>query len=146
LSIGKEGPLIHISSCLANLFLSRGLFTRLNNNQELRLQILTAACASGVACNFGAPIGGVLFGIEVTAMYYSTRSYWKCFYVAIVGALFFKWLLYITSQSSDALWQTKFDPAPYDITEVVFYLLFGGLTGERGRGEGRREGGERGSV
>ena len=35
--------------------------------------MLAAACAVGVACCFGAPIGGVLFSIEVTSVYFAVR-------------------------------------------------------------------------
>jgi hypothetical protein len=36
-------------------------------------QLLAAACAIGVAGNFGAPFGGLLFSIEVTSTYVRGR-------------------------------------------------------------------------
>ena len=35
----------------------------------------------------GAPIGGVLFSLEVTATYFYIPIYWKCFFTAVVGAV-----------------------------------------------------------
>ena len=37
--------------------------------------IITAASAAGVAVAFGSPIGGVLFSIEVSALYLSLGGY-----------------------------------------------------------------------
>ena len=37
---------------------------------------------SGVACCFAAPVGGVLFSIEVTAVYFAVRNYWRGFFAA----------------------------------------------------------------
>ncbi len=54
--------------------------------------MLAAACAVGVACCFAAPIGGVLFSIEVTAVYFAVRDYWRGFFAAGIGALTFRLL------------------------------------------------------
>lgn len=42
--------------------------------------MLTAAVASGVTATFGAPIGGVLFSIEVSSTYYMVSNLWKAFF------------------------------------------------------------------
>lgn len=68
-------------------------------------QMLSAGCAAGIAANLGtligltlfiieigAPIGGVLFSIEVTSTYYPMRNYWFSYLTAITGALTFRWL------------------------------------------------------
>lgn len=44
--------------------------------------MLTAAVAAGVTATFGAPIGGVLFSIEVTSTYYFVSNFWKTFFCA----------------------------------------------------------------
>ena len=66
LSIGKEGPFVHISSCVAMALIRLPLFRRIGQSDHLRNQVLAAGCAAGVASTFGAPVGGVLFSIEVT--------------------------------------------------------------------------------
>lgn len=42
--------------------------------------------AQGVAATFYAPIGGVLFSIEVTTVYFAVRNYWRGFFAACCGA------------------------------------------------------------
>lgn len=62
LSLGKEGPLVHVSCCLA-FFISR-FFKQFKNNEALKRRIFAAAAAAGVSVAFGSPLGGVLFGLE----------------------------------------------------------------------------------
>ena len=51
-----------------------------------------AAIAAGVTAVFGAPIGGVLFSIEVSSTYYMVSNLWKAFFCATMGVLTFKFL------------------------------------------------------
>ena len=86
LSLGKEGPMVHIAICLGiNLIISweaiplnviflvlfffKGnifsyLFPKYGKNEAKKREILSAAAAAGVSVAFGAPIGGVLFSLE----------------------------------------------------------------------------------
>ena len=41
---------------------------------------------------FTPSLGGVLFSIEVTSVYFAVRNYWRGFFAAIIGALFFAML------------------------------------------------------
>ena len=66
------------------------IFRRLNENEPLRRQMLAAGCAAGVASTFGAPVGGVLFSIEVTATYYSVAHLWKAMFTAVAAAVVFR--------------------------------------------------------
>lgn len=52
-------------------------------------QLLAAACAIGVAANFGSPFGGLLFSIEVTSTYYPIRNYYYSFVCALSGSFIF---------------------------------------------------------
>ena len=63
LNLGKEGPFVHVACCLGNL-LAR-LFPKFSNNEGKKREILSAASAAGVSVAFGAPLGGVLFSLEV---------------------------------------------------------------------------------
>ena len=58
LSLGKEGPFVHIATCIGNI--SCRMFSKYNHNDGKRREVLSAGAASGVAVAFGAPIAGVL--------------------------------------------------------------------------------------
>ena len=62
LSLGKEGPFVHIATCVGNI--SCRIFPKYNHNDAKRREVLSASAASGVAVAFGAPIAGVLFSLE----------------------------------------------------------------------------------
>jgi chloride channel 2 len=51
---------------------------------------LTAAIAVGVTCTFGAPIGGVLFAIEVSSTTFTVHNLWKSFLASTISVLLFK--------------------------------------------------------
>jgi len=86
MSLGKEGPFVHIAGCIAS-FLP---YSQLDSNKTLRHQFLTAAVAVGVTCTFGAPIGGVLFAIEVSSSTFTVSNLWKAFFASTVTVLCFK--------------------------------------------------------
>jgi len=62
LPIGIEGPIIHISSGIASQLARLAPFRHLD-----RKLILASTTSGAVAAAWGAPIGGVLFSIEVTS-------------------------------------------------------------------------------
>ena len=96
LSIGSEGPLVHISSCVTNLIMNyTEYFDEIFYSATLKREVLTAAVAIGVSTTFNAPVGGVLFAVEVTATYFLLSNYWKVFIAAIVSAITFTILNYI---------------------------------------------------
>ncbi|KAG6820744.1 H(+)/Cl(-) exchange transporter 3 [Arthromyces matolae] len=72
LSLGKEGPFVHIASCIGNI-ISR-FFSKYENNEAKRREILSAACAAGVAVAFGAPIGGTLFSLEEVSYFFPPKA------------------------------------------------------------------------
>ena len=62
LSLGKEGPMVHMACCTGNILAY--LFPKYGRNEAKKREILSAASAAGVSVAFGAPIGGVLFSLE----------------------------------------------------------------------------------
>lgn len=58
-------------------------FKRLKKNPHIYIQMLTVSGSIGMAAATGAPIGGTLFGIEVTTAFYQTRNYWWTHLVAV---------------------------------------------------------------
>ncbi|RAZ51853.1 hypothetical protein DK853_46455, partial [Klebsiella oxytoca] len=65
LSVGKEGPSVHYATCCGYLLTKWLLRDTLTYSTQY--EYLTAASGAGVAVAFGAPIGGVLFGLEEIA-------------------------------------------------------------------------------
>ena len=61
--LGKEGPFVHISTCLAYLVGRR--FPKYRENERKMRELLSAGCSSGLSAVFGAPIAGILFSYEV---------------------------------------------------------------------------------
>eukprot|EP00047_Mylnosiga_fluctuans_P007977 m.256438 g.256438 ORF g.256438 m.256438 type:complete len:811 (-) comp20163_c0_seq1:227-2659(-) len=136
LLIGKEGPFVHIASMVAQQLMKRvPIFSIFKNNQGRRLEILSAACAVGVACSFGSPIGGVLFSIEVTSSYFAVRNYWRGFFATVTGAFVFRLLSLIRSDASTitTLFSTDSETAiPYRMPEIIAFAILGIITGFAG--------------
>lgn len=66
LCLGKEGPFVHISTCVGYLVAKR--FPKYQANGRKMREMLSVACSSGLSVAFGAPIGGVLFSYEVSSV------------------------------------------------------------------------------
>ncbi|KAI0769196.1 Cl-channel protein [Irpex lacteus] len=89
LSLGKEGPLVHVSCCMAYLF---SKFFRLNptESQAQKRKLLAAAASAGVSVAFGSPLGGVLFGLEeLDTFAFSNESdvMWRGFVISVIAAV-----------------------------------------------------------
>ncbi|XP_030373592.1 chloride channel protein 2 isoform X5 [Scaptodrosophila lebanonensis] len=131
--LGKEGPFVHIASIVAQL-LSKLVtsFQGIYENESRNSEMLAAACAVGVGSCFAAPVGGVLFSIEVTTTYFAVRNYWRGFFAAVCGATVFR-LLAVWFQNADtvrALFLTNFTTEfPFDPQELFVFALIGFICG-----------------
>ncbi|KAI8129670.1 Chloride channel protein 2 [Lucilia cuprina] len=127
--LGKEGPFVHIASIVAQL-LSKLVtsFQGIYENESRNSEMLAAACAVGVGACFAAPVGGVLFSIEVTTTYFAVRNYWRGFFAAVCGATVFR-LLAVWFQNADtvrAVFLTNFTTEfPFDPQELFVFALMG---------------------
>ncbi|KAL2124070.1 hypothetical protein VTJ04DRAFT_435 [Mycothermus thermophilus] len=83
--LGKEGPLVHVACCCANLFTK--LFPSINNNEARKREVLSAAAAAGISVAFGSPIGGVLFSLEQLSYYFPDKTMWQSFVCAMTAAV-----------------------------------------------------------
>nr|CAG8467343.1 7678_t:CDS:10 [Entrophospora candida] len=90
MTLGKEGPFVHIACCIGNV-ISR-LFHKYNKNEGKRREILSASAAAGVSVAFAAPIGGVLFSLEEVSYYFPSKTLCRSFFCAIVAAVSLKGL------------------------------------------------------
>ncbi|XP_065159562.1 chloride channel protein 2 isoform X3 [Atheta coriaria] len=134
--LGKEGPFVHIASIVATLLskLVTG-FQGIYENESRTTEMLAAACAVGVASCFAAPVGGVLFSIEVTTVYFAVRNYWRGFFAAVCGATIFR-LLAVWFEGADtvtAVFRTNFAmDFPFDPQELFVFALIGVVSGVGG--------------
>lgn len=83
LSLGKEGPYVHIATAVGNI--SCRIFSKYSKNDGKRREILSASAACGVAVAFGAPIGGVLFSLEEVSYYFPSKTLFRTFFCCIVS-------------------------------------------------------------
>ncbi|KAG8958639.1 hypothetical protein FRC03_008939 [Tulasnella sp. 419] len=137
LSLGKEGPLVHVSSCLASLLLSlikpvttaQSPFQKQNESQ--RRKILAAAATAGVAIAFGSPLGGVLFGLEEldTKLFSDEQLIWRAFVTSAVAATTLAYIdpfgsgkLVLFQVTTSQLWR-GFELAPWLVLGVIGGLL-----------------------
>ncbi|KAK5983865.1 Chloride channel protein, partial [Trichostrongylus colubriformis] len=134
--IGKMGPFVHIASTTANqLARIASHFDPAFKNEARIAECLAAACAVGVACTFSAPVGGVLFSIEVTTMYFSVRSYWRGFFAACCGAVTIRLARGFVAQTEvtvNAFFQTSFAPDAFVVNEIPLFVVLGIVCGLAG--------------
>ncbi|XP_026822321.1 chloride channel protein 2 isoform X1 [Rhopalosiphum maidis] len=138
LPLGKEGPFVHIASITATL-LTKVItsFKGIYENESRNTEMLAAACAVGVASCFGAPIGGVLFSIEVTTVYFAVRNYWRGFFSAVCSATVFRLLAvwFNKAETVKAFFPTHFTMEyPFDPQELTVFALLGVVCGIIGAG------------
>ncbi|XP_055369759.1 chloride channel protein 2-like [Betta splendens] len=131
--MGKDGPFVHIASlCGALLCKFMSLFGGMYENESRNIEMLAAACAVGVGCCFAAPIGGVLFSIEVTSTFFAVRNYWRGFLAATVSAFVFR-LMSVWNRDEGtltALFKTSFRlDFPFDLQELLAFAVVGIASG-----------------
>ncbi|KAM6304814.1 chloride channel protein 2 [Aegotheles albertisi] len=131
--LGKEGPFVHIASmCAALLSRFLSLFGGFYENEARNFEMLAAACAVGVGCCFAAPIGGVLFSIEVTSTFFAVRNYWRGFFAATFSAFIFR-VLAVWNKDEEtitALFKTRFRlDFPFDLQELPAFAVIGIASG-----------------
>ncbi|XP_038056734.1 H(+)/Cl(-) exchange transporter 4-like isoform X1 [Patiria miniata] len=128
LSLGKEGPLVHVACCCGNLFAH--LIPKYGKNEAKKREMLSAASAAGVSVAFGAPIGGVLFSLEEISYYFPLKTLWRSFFCAMIAAFV---LQAINPFGNDhaVKFYVEYNTPWYFFEIVPFILLgiFGGLYG-----------------
>ena len=125
LSLGKEGPLVHVAACCGNIF--SYLFPKYGRNEAKKREILSAAAAAGVSVAFGAPIGGVLFSLEEVSYYFPLKTLWRSFFCALAAAFV---LRSFNPFGNDHLVMFYVDYTnPWYLIELLPFILLGALGG-----------------
>jgi chloride channel 3/4/5 len=128
LSLGKEGPYVHIATCIGNI--ACRAFSKYNLNDGKRREVLSAAAAGGVAVAFGAPIGGVLFSLEEVSYFFPPKTLFRTFFSCIAAAMCLKFLNpYGTGKI--VLFEVRYvsDWHFFELFAFVFLGVVGGLLG-----------------
>ncbi|KAJ2898606.1 hypothetical protein MKZ38_003803 [Zalerion maritima] len=126
--LGKEGPLVHVACCCANLFIKP--FSNINTNEARKREVLSAAAASGISVAFGSPIGGVLFSLEQLSYYFPDKTMWQSFVCAMTAAVVLQAFDPFRSGKL-VLYQVKYSTGWHAFELVPFIILgiVGGLYG-----------------
>ncbi|KZT07272.1 Cl-channel protein, partial [Laetiporus sulphureus 93-53] len=131
LSLGKEGPLVHVSCCMA--FLLSKMSRNVYGNEARKRKMLAAAAVAGVSVAFGSPLGGVLFGLEELDTFASgTDVMWRGFVTSVIAAMALQYvdpfgtakLVLFQVQISEAttVWRA-FELVPWMLLAVIGGLL-----------------------
>ena len=128
LSLGKEGPYVHIATCVGNI--ACRIFEKYDRNDAKRREVLSAAAAAGVAVAFGAPLGGVLFGLEEVAYFFPAKTLFRTFFCCITAALTLKFLNPYGTHKI-VMFQVKYsvDWELFELGSFIFVGMVGGAAG-----------------
>ncbi|KAJ1306571.1 hypothetical protein OPQ81_007572 [Rhizoctonia solani] len=128
LSLGKEGPLVHVSCCIASIFYD--LISRSKGNQAQKRRILSAAASAGVAVAFGSPLGGVLFGLEELDLFARAHIMWRAFVCAVLAAMTLQWTDVFANGNLVLFRVTEGTPwKGFELFPWMVLSVFGGLAG-----------------
>jgi chloride channel 3/4/5 len=128
--LGKEGPFVHISTCVA--YLVGSCFPKYRENGRKMRELLSAGCSAGLSVAFGAPIGGVLFSYEEISTYFPRKVLWRAFLCSLFAAVILR-ALNPTGTGKLVLFETNYGTSYNPIHYLVFILLgiaggvFGGV-------------------
>lgn len=86
MSLGKLGPFVQMSGCIAENL----PYSKVKTNKTIRQQFMVSALVIGVSSTFGAPIGGLLFAIEIGETNFTVQNLWKGFFVCTLSAIIFR--------------------------------------------------------
>jgi chloride channel 7 len=95
LALGPEGPMVHLGaiiggglimgkSAVLNIRLPK-MFEQLRNDRDQR-DFIASGASAGITAAFGAPVGGVLFGLEEAASHWRREMTWRTFFGCMLAA------------------------------------------------------------
>lgn len=128
MSLGKEGPFVHIATCVGNI--ACRIFSKYDGNDAKRREALSAAAAAGVVVAFGAPLGGVLFSLEEVSYFFPAKTLFRTFFCCIVAALSLKFLNPYGTHKI-VLFQVRYmvDWDYFELASFIFTGILGGALG-----------------
>ena len=133
LSIGKEGPLVHLSCAVAHQLITCAAHcgATFHRKDVRRHELFVAACAVGVVCTFGCAVGGVIFAIEIVSTFYMLEHLPHAFFVVTWGMLFIRQINTLDGEDPGnpfALFSTSFEvPGTFPLSIQLCFMLVGVL-------------------
>ncbi|MEQ8538139.1 MAG: chloride channel protein [Coleofasciculus sp. D1-CHI-01] len=121
LTLGRQGPTVHIGAALAAQF-SRWFPT----SPSHRRQIISAGAAAGLAAGFNTPIAGILFVVEELLHDFSGLTLGTAILASFIGAVISRIL---GGRSLDLNLEWGETTSSFSAPEIPFYLLLGLLAG-----------------
>ena len=115
-SVGREGPIIQISSALGSAMGQLFRFT-----EDKKRILIACGAAGGIAATFNAPLAGIFFALEVILREYGTRYFSSVVLSAVTATIISRTFL----GSKPA-----FMVPPYELVsnwEILFYFILGFL-------------------
>lgn len=128
LSVGKEGPSVHMAACIGHVIADQ--FQKFSSSRRQMREVVTAASAAGVAVAFGSPVGGVLFAFEEMTIHFPIQTMWRSFFCAMIATVTLSAVSPFHTGKL-VLFQVSYD-RDWHFFEVGFFVLiglFGGLYG-----------------
>ncbi|PVU93255.1 hypothetical protein BB559_003373 [Furculomyces boomerangus] len=128
LSVGKEGPAVHMGCCIGNVVSQR--FGKYKNNKIKHREIMSASAAAGIAVAFGSPIGGVLFSMEDISYVFPLKTLSRSFFCALIATTVLH-MMNPFRTGKLVLFQATYT-RQWHFFEILFFIIlgaFGGLLG-----------------
>ncbi len=117
-SVGLEAPMVVTGSAIGS---NTGLLMHLN--AKSRTLLIGCGAAGAISAIFGAPIGAVIFAIEVILMEISTASFIPLLIASVMGSMTSHILI-----GKDSLFYFNIQE-PFEAIHMPFYLLLGIVCG-----------------
>ena len=126
LSLGRQGPTVHIGAALAAQF-NQWIPT----SPDYRRQLLAAGAAAGLAAGFNAPIAGILFVVEELLHDFSGLTLGTAILASFIGAVVSRLLgdqgLSLNSSIADSLTSVSLQDVPFLALLGLLAGIFGAL-------------------
>lgn len=141
--VGQEAPLAHVAVITVSV-----LAAILPLSEARRRDMALAASATGIAVAFSAPLGGVLFAVEifvVEANVLPQRAVWMCFVSAVMATVVLRSIASMPSAwgglllPETGLFRVSFDRV-WHAVELVPFALLGAIGGIYGAAVGKFSG------
>mgnify|MGYP006081043723 CR=1 FL=1 len=113
LSVGKEGPFVHIAAAIADNIMRCRPFRNIHERDGRRLEVLSHASAAGVASCFGTAFGGVLFALEFTSTSYTMSMLPEAFSTAVISIALMSLIGMTGAQTGSSLFSNSDIVSPF---------------------------------